>query len=147
MPGRIYRAGFTVSLAGSGSEVNVLCITAPSTNNPRLTDVIISGDYDAATDDPVNARLFRVTGTPSGTSLTPAKHNTETSLASQCSLVGGDSITGLSEVTNSAVFDQFVKPGYSFKPGVVMAPDEKWCIALNDGAQAREIKVTFHWEE
>ena len=145
MPGRIYSAHDSVGLTGSGSATYEMYITAPSTNNIRFTDLIVSGDFDAATDDPVLVEFLRVTSPSGGTTLTPSKHYTENSLASGAT-VKGDGVTA-TPVSNSVVFAQYVKPSYSFKPGVTIAPSESWAIRMTPGAQSRTMTISAYWEE
>jgi len=145
MPGLIYSAHDTVGLTGAAGATHEMYITAPSTHHIRITDLIVSGDFDAATDDPVTVVFQRATSPSSGTTLTPSKHNTENSLAAQAT-VHGDGVTA-TPVSNSAVFTQYVKPGYSFKPGVVCAPSETWVVTMTPGAQARTMNISLYWEE
>lgn len=149
MPGNFYSVHDEITLTGSGtpSETIELYLAAPSTHHLNFLGVGVACNHDGtAGDDPIKARLIRVTGTASGTSLTPAKHDTENSLAAQATAIG-DSITGLSEVSNSAVWDTYVNPKDFFRPGVKVAPSEKWALALTPGAENRTVKVSFYWEE
>jgi hypothetical protein len=146
MAGRIYSAHVSKSLSGGGGAAFAMYITAPATNAINLLQVQVGGDYDGtAGDDPVLARLVRITSPASGTAVTPSKHDTRNSLASGATVVGG-SVTG-SEVSNSEVWKTYVNPKDAYRPAVTIAPSETWAVELDPGDVDVTVVVSMIWEE
>lgn len=146
MAGRIYSAHVSKNLTGSGGAAFAMYITAPATNAINLLQVQVGGDFDGtAGDDPVRARLVRITSPASGTAITPSKHDTRNSLASGATVVGG-AVTG-SAVADSEVWKTDVNPKDAYRPAVTIAPSETWAIELTPGATDVVATVSMIWEE
>ena len=141
----LYSAHALVGLTGSAGATFEAYITAPSTGYLSLESLIFSGDFSSATDDPVLVELLRVTGQTGGTAIVPSKHNTEVSLASGAT-VHMDSVTAVA-VADSTVFSQYVRPSFSFTPGVTVAPGETWAVRMTPGAQTRNMNIGLFWKE
>lgn len=145
MPGNYYSAHATVALSGGAAATMEAYITAPSTGNIRLLGVQVAGNFDStAGDDPIVARLVRATSVSGGTAITPSEHDTN-GPASQAT-VHMDSVTA-TEVANSCVWDTYINPKDFFRPGVTIAASESWALELDPGAEARQVKIEFWWEE
>lgn len=149
MPGNIYSGHFQATLGAGGAARYSAYLKAPATHHINLLLVKVDCDFDStAGDDPVAAKLERVTGTAAGgTTLTPTKHDSENSLASQATAMMGDTITGLTEVDDSVLWEGYINPKDSFKPGLKLAPSEAVALELDPGTEAREAKISFYWEE
>lgn len=149
MAGSTYSAHFQATLSGAGSEVYCLYFATDADKAAEILLIKCEADFDStAGDDPVSVRFEEVTGTAAGGSaLTPTKHDTDNSLAAQATVQGADSITGLSAASNTVVWDGYINPANSFRPGLRIGPSKKYALALNDGAQAREVKISIYWTE
>lgn len=149
MAGNLYSAHFQATLGSNGAEVYCLYFATGSAQSVKILLIEVSCDFDStAGDDPIEARFEEVTGTAAGgSSLTGSKHDTDNSIAAQATVQAADSITGLSAVANTAVWDTFVNPKDSFRPGLRIGPSKKYALALDPGAEAREAKISIWWEE
>lgn len=149
MAGNIYSAHFQATLGAAGAERYCAYFAAPSNKAISLLLIKVECDYDAtAGDDPVAARFERVTGTVGGGSAaTPTSHDSYVTDAATATVEFADTLTGLSQTANSTVWDAYINPANSFRPGVKVKPSERWALALDPGAQAREAKISIYWEE